>query len=89
MGTAIEEAVALPHARLGSLVKPIVAFGCSEAGIDWNSPDGNPSHFIFLILTSKEEDWAQVQILRIIAKAMSDKMHRESIMKCRGQQEVW
>lgn len=89
MGTAIEESVALPHARLPSLVKPVVAFGRSRAGIEWNSPDGKPTHFIFLILTSQEDDWAQVQILRIIAKTMSDKSARAAIMSTEDHRELW
>lgn len=89
MGTAIEEGIAIPHARLTFLVKPVVAFGRSSAGIDWNSPDGKPTHFIFLILTPKEDDWAQVQILRIIAKAMSVKHVRDAIIRVSGTSELW
>lgn len=89
MGTAIEESIALPHARLGSLVKPVVAFGRSDIGIDWNSPDGKPTHFVFLILTSKENDWAQVQILRIIAKAMADEATRKAILKASDARQIW
>jgi len=89
MGTAIEESIALPHARLGSLVKPVVVFGKSDIGIDWNSPDGKPTHFVFLILTSKENDWAQVQILRIIAKAMADEATRKAILKANDARQIW
>lgn len=89
MGTAIEEGIALPHARLSSLVKPIVAFGRSQAGIEWDSPDGKPTHFVFLILTSKGEDWAQVQILRIIAKAMNVKKNIAALFKAGDTHELW
>jgi len=89
MGTAIEEGIALPHARLASLIKPVVAFGRSSVGIDWNSPDGKLTHFIFLILTPKENDWAQVQILRIIAKAMSAKGTRDAIIKVADVGGLW
>jgi mannitol/fructose-specific phosphotransferase system IIA component (Ntr-type) len=89
MGTSIEEGIALPHARLASLIKPVIAFGRSSVGIEWNSPDGKPTHFVFLILTPKENDWAQVQVLRIIAKAMSDRPAREAIMKAEGASGLW
>jgi mannitol/fructose-specific phosphotransferase system IIA component (Ntr-type) len=88
-GTSIEEGIALPHARLASLIKPVIAFGRSSVGIEWNSPDGKPTHFVFLILTPKENDWAQVQVLRIIAKAMSDRPAREAIMKAEGASGLW
>lgn len=89
MGTAIEEGVAIPHARLGSLVKPIVAFSRSSRGVEWNSPDGKLTHFIFLILTPKDDDWSQVEILRIIAKAMSDKSTVYAMAKAQDHNELW
>ncbi len=89
MGTAIEEGVAIPHARLTSLVRPVIAFGRSDTGIEWNSPDGKPAHFIFLILTSRQDDWSQLQILRIIAKIMSSKQTRNALLKAEGVHDIW
>ncbi|MDD4953862.1 MAG: cation:proton antiporter [Candidatus Omnitrophica bacterium] len=89
MGTAIEEGIALPHARLDSLVRPVIIFGRSVSGIDWDSPDGKLAHLIFLILTPKAEDNAQVQILRIISRAMQDQKNRDRIMQSSGASGVW
>lgn len=87
MGTAIEEGIALPHGRLEGLKKPIVIFGRSLAGVDWNSPDGKPSHFIFLILTPKSDDAIQVQILRAIARVMQT--NSQAILNAADSSEVW
>lgn len=89
MGTAIEKGVALPHARIPNLNKPVVIFGKSEYGIEWNSPDGQESHFIFLILTPQGDDASQVQILRIIAKAMDENRIRNRIMQAQEAQKIW
>lgn len=89
LGTAMEDGTAFPHARIPMLVRPIVVFGRSLSGIEWNSPDGQPSHFIFLILTPKEDDEIQIQILRIIARAMSKHETREAIMHASGHDELW
>jgi len=89
MGTAIECGIALPHARIPLLVRPVVVFGKSEFGIEWNSPDGKPTHFIFLILTPKEDDAIQVQILRIIAKVMSDENNQELLMGISKRETIW
>ncbi|MCX5700762.1 MAG: cation:proton antiporter [Candidatus Omnitrophica bacterium] len=89
MGTAIEKGIALPHARIPSLVRPLIVFGRSHVGIDWDSPDGNPTHFIFLILTPSEDDDIQIQILRIIAKTMFDDSVSKAIMQSTAAQELW
>lgn len=89
MGTAIEEGIALPHARLRRLVKPIIAFGHSPFGIDWNSPDGKLTQYVFLILTPQEDDDIQVQILRAIATVMNNKETAERILKSKNSDEIW
>ncbi len=89
MGTAIEEGIALPHARLASLQRPIVVFGRSLNGIDWDSPDGKPAQFIFLLLTPEKDEGIQIQILRAIATVMSDVQTRKDILNAQDVEEVW
>ncbi|MFA6218107.1 MAG: cation:proton antiporter [Candidatus Omnitrophota bacterium] len=88
-GTAVEGGVALPHARFPLLVRPLVIFGRSRAGIEWNSPDGFFTHFIFLILTPQDDDEFQIQILRIIAKTMDDEQVKAALMKALDSAEMW
>lgn len=89
MGTAIEEGVALPHGRFNTMVKPVVIFARSATGIDWDSPDGKHTHFIFLILTPKDDSDVQMQILRIISKAILHEPNRSRIMKAKNASEIW
>lgn len=88
MGTALEEGIAVPHARLGSLIKPIIVFGRSSSGIEWNSPDGKPAQYIFLILTPTHDDW-QVQILTLIARIMSIPSTRHTILQNHEHNALW
>lgn len=69
MHTGIGHGVALPHARLPELTSPIVALGLSEAGIDFDAPDGLPAHAVFVILTPVEDDGAQLEIMASLARA--------------------
>ncbi|MBF0252997.1 MAG: cation:proton antiporter [Candidatus Omnitrophica bacterium] len=89
MGTGIEEGIAVPHARMDNIKFPIVVFGRSTDGVDWNAPDGKPSNFIFLILTTKDDYDSQVQILGAIAKSFSDKSFRESLLKDTDTHAIW
>jgi len=89
MGTGIEEGIAVPHARLADIKGPIVVFGRSPDGIDWNAPDGKLSRFIFLILTPKDDYDSQVQILGVIAKAFSESSFRELLLKAVDSHAIW
>ncbi len=70
MGTGLEKGIAIPHCRLTGLESPVIAFGKSGAGIDWDARDGLATHFVFMVLTPEHEEGAQVQILAAIARCM-------------------
>jgi Kef-type K+ transport system membrane component KefB/mannitol/fructose-specific phosphotransferase system IIA component (Ntr-type) len=89
MGTALENGVAVPHGRIPGLLKPVVVFGRSAPGIEWDSPDGQDTHLIFLILTPKENDDIQVQILRVISRMTSDSSARQDILEAEREEQTW
>ncbi len=89
VGTAVEAAIALPHARLAGLRRPLIIFGRSLVGIDWDSPDGEPTHFVFLILTPANDDDVQVQILRAISRVISKDDVRQTLLKAPDNQVIW
>jgi len=88
MGTAMEEGIAVPHIHTHFLETPLIAFGRSIAGIDWNSPDGKMTHFIYLVLTPHGND-VHVQILGIIARTLSEKRMRDSILHAQDSENIW
>ncbi len=72
MGTATGHEIAVPHARLSFLRRPVLTVGRSVPGIYWDAPDGQPVHLVFLLLTPEREQGLQLQILAAIAQAMMD-----------------
>src|SRR5207249_528020 len=48
-GTGMESGIAIPHAKSPAVVRPSVAFGRSEAGVDFGAEDGSTADLIFLI----------------------------------------
>jgi Kef-type K+ transport system membrane component KefB len=88
MGTALGFGVSVPHARLNAIKRPMIIFGRSLAGIEWDAPDGKPVHFIFLILTSDQDDPTQIQILRSIAIAMSYEKIRNKLMEAKDAKDL-
>lgn len=71
MATGIGHGVAVPHARIETLPRCVVAVGISDEGIDFDAPDNQPARLIFVILTPLSDDGAQVKILADIARRFS------------------
>jgi mannitol/fructose-specific phosphotransferase system IIA component (Ntr-type) len=88
MSTGLEEGLAVPHARIKSINKPVVIFGRSESGIEWNSPDGKPAKLIFLILTPFTNEDSQVQILRNIVRGLRNETSRNQIISASDSREI-
>lgn len=89
LGTGIGQGVAIPHARMTGLRRPLVFFGRSQEGIEWDSPDGAPVHLVFFILTPADDNGIQLQILRFIALEMRDEATRNALLHAPGSHALW
>jgi mannitol/fructose-specific phosphotransferase system IIA component (Ntr-type) len=67
MATGIGMGVAVSHARLDGLDRPLVAVGLAPQGVDFDAPDGIPAHIIRMILAPMHDNGAQLEILADIA----------------------
>mgnify|MGYP003584232762 FL=1 len=70
-GTALGHGIAIPHVRLEHLRDPILAYGHSPEGLDWDAPDAAPVHHVFFLASSAGAEDVHVQILAQIARAMA------------------
>ncbi len=89
VGTGTGHGVAVPHARIPGLTKPVLVFGRSRSGIDWDAPDGVPVQLVFLILTPKENTGVQLQILAGLAGGLHPAPARERLITAETDREVW
>lgn len=87
-GTALGNHLAMPHARIPGLERPLIAVGRSAAGLEWDAPDGLPVDLAFLILTPAERADLQVQILAALARALIDENMRRRLLEARTGQEA-
>ncbi len=76
--TAIGASVAVPHAHLDILPKPVVAFVRLASPIDLKAADGTPTRFLFVLLgpTGMAED--HLRTLMKIARLMQDDEFRHA-----------
>lgn len=70
-GTGLGHGVAIPHVRLEQLREPVLAYGYSPAGLDWNAPDAAPVHHVFFLASAAGTEDIHVQILAQIARTFA------------------
>ncbi len=86
--TGLGDEVAIPHAAVEGLEKPLLALGRSTRGIDFDAPDGRPARFVFLLLIPPKEYDVEVRILASIARATFDARSRAELVAANGIEEV-
>jgi Kef-type K+ transport system membrane component KefB/mannitol/fructose-specific phosphotransferase system IIA component (Ntr-type) len=86
--TGLGDEVAIPHAAVEGLDKPLLALGRSTQGIDFDAPDGRPAHFVFLLLIPPKAYDEEVRILASIARATYDTRARAELVAASGIEEV-
>lgn len=77
--TAIRDNVAIPHARIHGLKRPMIAFGRTREPIAWDSPDGPFVRHIFFLATPPGAEDVQVQAFVSIAALLASKESRARI----------
>jgi Kef-type K+ transport system membrane component KefB/mannitol/fructose-specific phosphotransferase system IIA component (Ntr-type) len=86
--TGLGDEVAIPHAAVEGLARPLLALGRSTQGIDFDAPDGRPARFVFLLLIPPKEYDEEVRILASIARATYDARARDDLVAASGIEEV-
>jgi len=86
--TGLGDEVAIPHAAVEGLQRPLLALGRSPRGIDFDAPDGRPARVVFLLLIPPKAYEEEVRILASIARATFDARGREELLAASGLEEV-
>jgi mannitol/fructose-specific phosphotransferase system IIA component (Ntr-type) len=86
--TGLGGEVAVPHATVLGLQRPLMALGFAPDGIDFNAPDGGPAKLVFLILMPPRAHDQEVRILAQIARAVIESAARERLLKAKSLNEV-
>jgi K+:H+ antiporter len=86
--TGLGDEVAIPHAAVEGLDRPLLALGRAPGGIDFDAPDGRPARIVFLLLIPPKAYEEEVRILASIARATYDARAREELSAASGIDEV-
>ena len=88
MPTGLDGGVAIPHAKIKGLAKPLIGVGLSKEGIDFDAADGTDATLIFLILTPESDNKIQVEILASLSKLLKDPVASGAMKKAQTFAEL-
>ena len=87
--TGIGDGVAIPHGKLSSVRHPIISFGRSKQGLDFDSMDGQPVYLFFLIVAPENSSGFHLQVLARIAKILKNSAFRKKLLEAANRGELY
>ena len=88
LSTGLENGLAVPHAKTDAVDGVLLAFGLSKEGIEFESVDGKPAHYIFLVLSPRETSGPHIRILAQITRLFKHPDVPQKIMNAKTPSEV-
>ena len=90
MSTGIGLGIAVPHVRLASVKNIVMSVGiCREPLLDYESLDGQPINFIFMIVAGKEQHVQHLKLLSSISSLFKDDKFRDSLLHVKSTDEFY
>lgn len=89
-GVTLGDGIAIPHARLPELQKPVVALGVLPEGkpIQVGGPGDRPVDIMYLVLSPPEPPELHIQVLAAIARLLRKEEAREGLRHAANPQEA-
>ena len=87
--TGIGENMAIPHAKSDEIDQIIIVFARSVSGIDFESLDQRPVHFICLLLAPTQSTGLHLKALARIARLFKSIPLRDKILKAHGSDSIY
>lgn len=86
--TGIGKGVALPHAKLKGLDKPVGTIGRSAEGIDFSALDSKPVYSVILLLSSPDNPDEHLQAMEAIFKHVQRDMFRKFLRQSQTREDI-
>lgn len=86
--TGVGQGVAIPHGKTAAVTKEVGALGISVNGVNFDSLDGEPVNFIFLLLGPEDISGNHLKALARVANLFRDRFFREALRAATSPQEI-
>lgn len=86
--TGIGNGIAVPHVRLASVSEPLLVFGLSRDGIDFQALDNEPVHVIVLFVTPASQEKTYLNLMARVMLLLRNRSKFASLISCDKPEEV-
>ncbi|MBT3921392.1 MAG: PTS sugar transporter subunit IIA [Nitrospina sp.] len=87
--TGIGENVAIPHGKSDELSQIIIVFGRSIEGLDFESLDQKPVHFVCMVIAPSNSTGQHLKALARISRLFKNQNLREGILKLQDANQIY
>ena len=87
--TGIGDGVAIPHGKFPGVEQPIISFGRSRKGLDFDSMDGTPAFLFFLLVAPENSASVHLKALARIAKILKNSSFRKTLIEASTKEEIY
>jgi nitrogen PTS system EIIA component len=86
--TGIGKGVALPHAKLKGIKKPLATIGRSSEGIDFSALDSKPVYIVILLMSNPENPDEHLQAMETIFKHVQRDIFRKFLRQSETKEAI-
>lgn len=87
--TGFGRGVAIPHARIAGLLRPVAVFFRLEAPVAFDSADGLPVDLVFGLLSPESAGAAHLHALAAISRMMRDDTMHQALIQAPGAEALY
>jgi nitrogen PTS system EIIA component len=87
-GTGMGEGVAIPHAPVAGVVRPVAAFARLEPAQDFEALDGRPADLVFMLLSPPDRGADHLKALARVSRFLRRAEMRDKLRAARGVDEL-
>ena len=78
--TAIGDGIAIPHGKLDSVEQLVGTLGRSQAGLEFDSIDGKPTHLVFMLVAPASSTGVHLKALARLSRLFRDADFRQRLL---------
>lgn len=86
--TGLGDGIAMPHSKNKAVEEPAVLFAKSAQGVDYESLDGQPTHFLFMIAAPEGGNDLHLQVLASLSRKLVNPDVLEQLSQAQTPEDV-